>query len=32
VVYIFLDRLQHWWWRQLGVERQRTGGPIEVEA
>jgi multidrug efflux pump subunit AcrB len=32
VVYIFLDRLQHWWWRQLGVERRRTVGPIEVEA
>jgi multidrug efflux pump len=32
VVYIFLDRLQHWWWRQLGVERRRAGGPIEVQA
>jgi multidrug efflux pump len=32
VVYIFLDRLQHWWWRHLGVDRRRTGGPIEVEA
>jgi multidrug efflux pump len=32
VVYLFLDRLQHWWWRRLGVQRRRTGGPIEVEA
>jgi multidrug efflux pump len=31
VVYLFLDRLQHWWWSRLGISR-RAPGPIEVEA
>jgi multidrug efflux pump len=31
VVYLFLDRLQHWWWRRLNRSQQRVGGPIEVE-
>jgi multidrug efflux pump len=32
VVYLFMDRLQHWWWRRLGRREPRVGGPIEVEA
>jgi multidrug efflux pump len=32
VVYLFLDRLQHWWWRRLGRQGRTLGGPIEVEA
>jgi multidrug efflux pump subunit AcrB len=31
VVYLFLDRLQHWWWRRLNRSHSRIGGPIEVE-
>jgi multidrug efflux pump len=32
VVYLYLDRLQHWWWRRLGRPERRIGGPIEVDA
>jgi multidrug efflux pump len=32
VVYLFLDRLQLWWWRRLGRQGRTLGGPIEVEA
>lgn len=32
VVYLYLDRLQHWWWRRIGSQNQRAGGPLEVEA
>jgi multidrug efflux pump subunit AcrB len=32
VVYLFLDRLQHWWWRRLGKEGPSVGRPMEVEA
>ena len=32
VVYLFLDRLQHWWWRRLGKKGPSVGRPMEVEA
>jgi Cu/Ag efflux pump CusA len=32
VVYLFLDRLQHWWWRRLGKKEPSVGRPMEVEA
>jgi multidrug efflux pump subunit AcrB len=32
VVYLYLDRLQHWWWRRIGSQSRRAGGPLEVEA
>ncbi len=32
VVYLFLDRLQHWWWRRLGKEGRPAVTPVEVEA
>jgi multidrug efflux pump len=32
VVYLFLDRLQHWWWRRVGKEKPSIRVPAEVEA
>lgn len=32
VVYLYLDRLQNWWWRRIGSQGRRAGGPLEVEA
>ncbi|MGA8596277.1 MAG: multidrug efflux RND transporter permease subunit [Bryobacteraceae bacterium] len=32
VVYLFLDRLQHWWWRRLGKGGRPVVVPVEVEA
>jgi multidrug efflux pump len=32
VVYLYLDRLQHWWWERLNSRRRRQGGLVESEA
>jgi multidrug efflux pump len=32
VVYLYLDRLQHWWWDRLNARRGQTGGLVESEA
>jgi hydrophobe/amphiphile efflux-1 (HAE1) family protein len=32
VVYLYLDRLQHWWWDRLNARRGQTGGLVGSEA
>ena len=32
VVYLYFDRLQHWWWERLGARRGHAGGLAGSEA
>jgi len=32
VVYLYLDRLQHWWWERLNSRRRQQGGLVGSEA
>jgi len=30
VVYLYFDRVQHWWWRRIGVRRLENGRPKTI--
>ena len=32
VVYLYFDRVQHWWWRRIGIRRHEEAGTMGSEA
>ncbi len=32
VVYLYFDRVQHWWWRRIGIRRHEEAGTLGSEA